>query len=235
MTTPSNEPQVPLEPPAAPMAPPGGYPPASYPPAGYPPASYPPAPQYYGQQPYPQNPYGQQPAYGQPGYPVPQYGYPGYQLAAAEPLSGTARVIGCVLAGFGALVAAGAFLPWLVFGSVGGYGFPGSVNGIGNAAFGTKDGVITLPLGLIVIGFGLTRALVSKRGGIHLAVGIVTLIAGLLIIVIGLADIGNISSVADTMPPGADGQLHSGGGLILTVVAGLGVAATAVVAIIKRT
>lgn len=203
MTSSSEEPGAPHQPPAYPQQPPAYPPPPAYQPPAYP------------QQPYPPQQYGYPPAV-YPAYP-PQYAYAGYGHPVA-PLSGLARGLGWAVVGQGLLTAVSAFLPWAtVFGL--------SVNGIGGEDVGgVKDGVITLPLGILAACLGLGRALARKPGVGQLVIPVLTLVVGGLIALIGVVDLADL-------PTG----VSAGAGLVLTLLAGLGIAGTSVGAILKRT
>lgn len=251
MTTPGDEPQA-AEPPAyppptpptppAPPTPPSGYPAAPLPPPAYPPAGYPAAPpgyppptppappappaggyqqtpythQQYGQNPYAQNPYGAPAGYG-------------YAPPPALDVSTTARVWGWIIFGLGVLTSVASFLPWVDFGNETEFGLQDG-----------NDGVIILVLSLVVCGFGLARALVRKQGGIHLGAAITTLVLGFIIMIIGLADIGQVDEANELFSGFGDSEFSSGFqiepgiGLYLTALGGLALMIASIVAIVKR-
>lgn len=162
--------------------------------------------------------WGQAPAspYGNP------YGsaYPGptsaNHIAEVAPI---VRTIGWIIAGLGALVVVAAFLPWLKLGGR-------SVSGIGGEDVGgAKDGVVTLFLALIAIGFGLPRALIGGRSGMHLTAGIIAVVCGTLIALTALVDIGDVNDLG----------LDVGVGLWLTFVGGFGLLGVGIWGIVKRT
>lgn len=228
--SPTSTPPPATPPPASPGQYGGPPPQQSY---GTPPPQYggPPQPgpgQQYGQQPRPtqspygQNPYGtQQPQYGQ----QPPYGQqPQYSAPHAEPagpVSSAVRIIGWVIAGFAALVAFSAFLPWMTWGPI-------SVNGLGDSEFGAKDGLVTLILAVIAGAFGVVSAAIAKRSALHLVAGIVAVVMGLLIIGASVIDITDI-----TDDPGSG--LEVGIGLWLTLVGGIALVIAGIAAIVKRT
>lgn len=238
---PERDPEQPPSPPPPPQPPPyaGQPPPYPQPPAAQPP--YPGAPAPYPEAPHPGAPYGQSASYGQapsygppappnPSAPWPQgapyppaFPFPG-SAGAPAPLSSTARLLGWVIAALGALTFVFAFLPWATVGDL-------SVDGIGGSDVGgAKDGVITLPLGVVCVVAGLSGALARRRGPLQLAMPIVSLVMGILIAVTALVDIGDVSD----QPSAGFFVVSVGIGLYLTLFAGLALVAVSVAAIVKR-
>lgn len=200
MTTSGDEPQVPLAPPS-PYVPPTQPLPA--------PSAPPPPPPPYGHPAYPPQAYAQNP-YAQP------FGYG--MVAPAEPVSSAARMLGWAILAFGVLTAIGAFLPWLSLGPV-------NVSGLGGNGAGTKDGVLTLPLGLIAGALGLARAVTSRRSALQLVAAIIGLITGTLIALIALVDMNDVTGYG----------ISVGSGLVLTLVAGMCLIGVSIAGIVRRT
>lgn len=172
--------------------------------------------------PYPQ--YGQpmQPQYGA----VP-YGY-GYQPVAPQFVQQGTRVLGWVIGGFGLLIVLAAFLPWLTI--------PGfSVSGLGGHGAGTKDGVVTLPLGLIAAGLGLARGVATRRSGLQLTAAIIALVIGVIVAITGLVDIGSVGNQNNLSEAFGGVHVSVGFGLILTLLAGIGLTISSIIGVVKRT
>ncbi|KQZ70633.1 hypothetical protein [Nocardioides sp. Root151] len=125
-------------------------------------------------------------------------------------LSTPARVAGWLVVAFGALAVVGALLPWASAG-------PFSVAGTNG------DGIITLPLGIVAVAAGIVRGVATRPSGWQIAVPIVALVVGVLVGLIGVID---TILVAD--------EATVGGGLLLTILAGLGIVASAMFALIKQ-
>lgn len=121
-----------------------------------------------------------------------------------------ARAAGWTMTAFGGLTVLAAMMPWASIG-------PFTVSGT------SGDGAITLVLGLIGAGLGLIRALSTTAGRGRTAVPVTCLILGLLITAIGLFDIVDVSSEASV-----------GAGLVLTLLAGLGLVASSVWGLARR-
>jgi hypothetical protein len=129
--------------------------------------------------------------------------------------------IAWLFVGLGAVIALAAMMPWLTLGYL-------SVNGT------SGDGAITLVMGLIVIAVSLVRALSRPSPSWHPRIGsldmefpwlsMLCLLIGGLTALIGLIDLGNASTEL-TSP---------GGGLVLTLLAGIALMITAFIGIGKR-
>jgi len=81
----------------------------------------------------------------------------------------------------------------------------------------------------------LLRGLATRRSGLQLTVGIIGLLIGGLVAIIGLADIGSVddaNGLGDSF--GFDVGASVGIGLIVTLIAGIGLACVSIAAIIKR-
>lgn len=131
-------------------------------------------------------------------------------MRQSQPLSPAARGIGWAIAGCGALTVLAAMMPWATVG-------PFSASGT------SGDGSFTLFLGIVAVVFGLLRSLSTRASGWQTAGPIICLIAGALVTVVGLADVGSVSEKATV-----------GSGLVLTVLAGLGMAGTSIAGLAKR-
>ncbi|WP_265443944.1 hypothetical protein [Flexivirga meconopsidis] len=160
-------------------------------------------------QPYPPPQQFEQPQYAQP-----QYGQPGQwqqqpPYAPQPAASVVARSIGWVIVGLGVLGVIGSVLPW--------------ANGpFGISVSGTDgDGGLTLVLFLAAGVLGVVRGL----GRWMLGAAIVALVMGALCSLTALIDMGDL----------ADSEFASvGGGLILVLLAGLGLIGAGVFGIVRR-
>ena len=158
-------------------------------------------------------------------YPAAPYGYQPMPQALVEPVT---RGLGWAICALGLLIIVSACLPWV---SISGF----SISGLGGHGAGAKDGVITLPLGIVAAVLGLLRGLATRRSGLQLTVGIIGLLIGGLVAIIGLADIGSVddaNGLGDSF--GFDVGASVGIGLIVTLIAGIGLACVSIAAIIKR-
>lgn len=192
--------------------------------------TYPPPPP--GQPPNGQPQYGQphpEPPYGQPMYPPAEYAQPqpgpygpqpmtyGYPLAPPPRLS--EPVVGWLLLGAGALTMVAAALPW--------------ASVLGTSIAGTRgDGKISLFCGAVIAILGV---LIGLRQG-RVWVSITACVFAVFVALIGLADIGNVSSVADGSVTAilGDDAVTVGAGLWVTLVAGLAGIAVSIVGIARR-
>jgi hypothetical protein len=180
------------------------------------------------QPPYQQQPY-QQP---QQGYQQPAQGYGqapaqrGWPSAGAGPgpWSGRQKVAGGLLIGGSLLAILGSFLPWV---NVTVDTFDESANGFGE---GASDGYVILVAALVAIVFGaLSFQMNPPRRGVI----ILGLISAVVFLYIGLANFGEIGDQA----PGIEtfgGEVNTGIGLILVIVAGLIALAGGIVAILAQ-
>lgn len=128
---------------------------------------------------------------------------------ARTAISPGARAAGWTMTAFGVLTVLAALMPWA---SVG----PFTVSGT------SGDGTITLVLGLIGGALGLVRALATTARG-RTAVPVTCLVLGSLITLVGLIDIVDVASEASV-----------GAGLVLTLLAGLGLVASSVWGLARR-
>lgn len=206
---------------------PGGVPPAAPAPGAQPAGTSAPPP--------PAPPAGQW-AQGAPPAPGPQapdqHGWgAGAPVAPAAPLSSAARSIGWAIVAAGVLGVIGSVMPWI---SLSGDAAPlverlldqqgEGLNGL------DKDGVITIILALVAVGFGVARAL----GKIPKPAAGVALAAGALTALIAIIDIADVSSTKDDLGPLATNlDVSVGAGLWLTLIAGIAIVATAVVALVR--
>jgi hypothetical protein len=171
-----------------------------------------------------QQPGQQQPAQGY-GQPPAQQGWTSSPTPARGPWTGRQKLAGGLLIGGALLAILGSFLPWV---SVSVDTFDESANGFNE---GASDGYIVVVAAIVAIVFGalsLTQANPPRRGVITLGI-----ISSLLLLWIGLANLGEIGDQA----PGVEvfgGEVNTGIGLILVTVAGIVVAAGAVVAIMAQ-
>lgn len=134
-------------------------------------------------------------------------------------MSRAVGVIAWAIVGAGLLTALAAFLPW-VSGLI-------TVNGIGTSDVGATDGIITLVLGALAAVLGVVSALIRKRSAIHPIAGIVALLAGALIVIVAVVDIGSVGDLAVL-------GVHVGIGLWVTALAGIVMALVGIGAIVKR-
>lgn len=129
---------------------------------------------------------------------------------AGRGVSNASRIAGWVIVGFASLVAIGALLPWA---SVGAFNVSGT----------SGDGVITLPLALLMAALGIVRGVGTKATFWQIGVPVVGILTGFLVTLIGVYDSVNISETATV-----------GGGLILTILGGLGLIGASIFGLIRR-
>ncbi|CAM3579108.1 hypothetical protein ACXYTP_03875 [Tsukamurella ocularis] len=195
----------------------------------------PPGPPQFGQQQFGgPGPYGGQPGpYGQPG----QFGAPGPTGPGGAAPSGARGGLGTILqfliAGAGALVILGAFLPWATASAkIGGSSIRNSASGIDGS-----DGWITLFVALIAAGVAVAAALVPPSGvPLRLISGITATVAGLVITGLAGYDLANVVKLTSTYSKLVD--VSAGIGLYLTLLAGIAILglgiATIISAVVKR-
>lgn len=210
------------------------------------------SPQYgqqqpYGQQPYGQPQYGQQPPYGQQqpyaqpqpygqqqpyGQPQP-YGVQAYPAGANPPelpVAPIVNTIGWVIVGAAVVTLIAAFLPWVTTDIL---GQKESFSGFGSEEYGAKDGVITLTLALVAGVVAVFRGLNKNQSAVHLAAAITATVCGALVLLVAMADIGDISSTNDDFAGGGF-EISVGFGLYLTLLGGLVLLGVGVWGIAKR-
>lgn len=153
--------------------------------------------------------------------------FPGYGFGPAVPPPAgplpapaprvTAPIVGWLLLGTAVLAVLGAALPWATV--------------FGEAIVGTSGD------GQLVIGCAVAVgacAMVIGAGHGRLWAALVALGFALLIVLIATADIANVTSVVTDDDVALQGVVDVGGGLWLTLVAGVGAALLSVVALIRR-
>jgi len=167
----------------------------------------------------------------QPPYQPPQQGYQqpaqqswGQPTPATGPWTGKQKLAGGLLIGGALLAILGCFLPWV---SVSAAGFDESFNAF---VEGASDGYIVVVFAVVAIIFGALSYQPNppRRGVITLGI-----IVGAVILLLGLANLGNIEDEA----PGIEifgGDISPGIGLILVTVSGLIILAGAIIAIIAQ-
>jgi hypothetical protein len=126
------------------------------------------------------------------------------------PLSAAARAAGWLMAASGGLVVIGALLPWATWG-------PFTLAGT------SGDGQITLVLGLVAIAVGVWRGLAKRPSGLQLATSVTAAVLGAIVTLIGLVDAADVSDYASV-----------GGGLVLTIVAGLALVGASVFGVVRQ-
>lgn len=141
--------------------------------------------------------------FGVPGAPTPPpaagwYGPPGvagYPLPAAPTAGQRPKVVvgSVLLIVGGVLLVVGSFLNWAKV-SLGGIGFDTSFNGFGSGDE-TKDGPVFVFFALVLAGFGLTMLLARKV----LAVSILAVIFAALAVLVAVADLKDVSDLADEL------------------------------------
>jgi hypothetical protein len=210
-------------------------------PQGYP-GQYGQPPAAPGQQPaYPQQHYGQQ-HYGQQQYgQYPQQQYTHYEQQyrlqhgynAKQAPDSTARLIGWLIAATAVIVGVAAFLTWGTI-ELGGQSY--DINGVTGSDVPNddeaKDGVITLILALVVLGFGVVRAF----GPLQLTTAIIGAVAGALVVLIAIVDIADIQEQKDEIAAISAGAAEAsvGIGLWLTLAGGILMALISAWGIVKR-
>ncbi|WP_018180371.1 DUF3824 domain-containing protein [Jongsikchunia kroppenstedtii] len=199
----------PYSPPGYAPLPPGAVGPIPNAPGGYPGNPYP----YVGNQ------YGPPPGSYLAGSPYQPYAPP-------TPPSQAVAVIRWLIAATSVLVVICAFLPWATATVL---GAEVSVHGTDDG----KDGWITLAMAVIAGIVAVISADTRRSAGVHLAAGIVGTIMGLLITIVGLADLGDLSNRNDEIS-GYGGHIDAGSGLIGTIVLGIVMVGLGITAIIKR-
>jgi hypothetical protein len=178
--------------------------PYPYPPT-QPGAAYGTSPSAYGYPPQQQLPH--QPAYG---YPSPQWAPPPRRIAA--PVVGYGLLAGAVF------VIGAAFMPWAqVFGI--------SIDGTD----GNGDGNVTLFLGIVIAVMGVIVACSQGR----LWTSVVACVAASLVLVTAFSDLTNVSGMADDGGLDPD-SVSIGGGLWVTLLAGLLALAFSIIGIARR-
>jgi hypothetical protein len=157
----------------------------------------------------PQGGYGQQTAYGAAG----GYGQGGYGAAGPKrstPIAGWIIVVGAIVA------AVGCFLPWAS-------AFGQSVNGMESSEAGSNDGVIFLPVAIVVAVLGILIGIGQGR----LWVPIVTLLGGAFLAGFGAVDLVDIMDAVDQsagyleLGMGVPGVIGGGGLIVVGSLIGL--------------
>lgn len=198
---------------------------------------YPPPPGPYGQQPYgPPNPYAPPSPSGQPLYPSEPY-YPGvptfppgavypsaprgygYPQPAAARMS--QPLTGWLLLGTAVLVIIGSLTPWVTI-----HIFDQSATIDGT----TGDGKLTIFCGGIV---AVTGLLIGLRQG-RLWTSIVALVFAVVTVLIGFADLGNISQLYGPAKDFPDSVFSVGFGLWLVLIGGVAGLVLSIVAMVRR-
>jgi hypothetical protein len=200
-------------------------------------------PGHYGQQPQQPTYPGQYQQYQQqhPHQAYSSYGqYPAYpaQGATKPPPDSTAKLIGWILAGLGVVLVIAPFLTWWT-GEFAGeeQSFRGlGMEDVGGIEISAGDGVLTLVLALVVLGFAIARGF----GALSLTAAVIGTVMGCLITLIAIADSVTDEPLKLEGPNGEDIPLaegiewSTGIGLWLTLAAGVLMLLVAVVGIVKR-
>jgi hypothetical protein len=125
-------------------------------------------------------------------------------------LSTGARAAGWLVVASGLMIVIGAMLPWVALG-------PFTIAGT------SADGGITLVLGLIAMAGGVGRGLAHSPSRWQLAIAVTCLVLGSIVTLISLVDAREVSDVATV-----------GSGLVLTVVGGVALTASAIAGLVKQ-
>jgi hypothetical protein len=135
---------------------------------------------------------------------------PALSAPTQAPLSAAARAAGWLMAAAGGLVVIGALLPWATWG-------PFTLAGT------SGDGQITLVLGLVATAVGVWRGLAQRPSGLQLATSVTGVALGGVVTLVGLVDTANVSDYANV-----------GGGLTLTILAGLALVGASIFGVVKQ-
>jgi hypothetical protein len=141
---------------------------------------------------------------------------------------------GYLIAGAGVLGVVAAVLPWVTLSGSAAGTFEAVLEAQGEGLGGLdKDGSLTIVLATAAAVFGILRGL----GKAVKAAPIVGIVAGALMTLIALVDIADVSGAADESPVFATSDLTVGVGigLWLTLAAGIAIAVTSVLALIRKT
>lgn len=163
------------------------------------------------------------PVAGYPGYPVrpyqpPAYGPPPPQPDGPAPPRNSPPILGWLLLGAATLAVLGAVLPWATV-----YGV--ALSGV------QGDGRLVLGCAAVIIGCGL--AISSGRG--RLWAPLTALVFALLIALLALINAVSVGTVVSDAGLPLYGHVAVGGGLWLTLIAGILASGVAALAVLSRT